>query len=220
MGSHYTYIFPNLSYSFVKELIYMVSWSSYKQSLRVHEGKGEINVYWVPTILLNLTLVLRTDSAFICIFALRKWRFESESHLVVSDSLRPQGLDSPWNSPGQNTGMGSLSLLQGSFPIQGLNAGLPHCRHILYQLSHKGSPRILEWMLDALCQALLKMLWMWCRSSSTGQPRWVHYKTHLQKMNWSICWIVLYHWYFDTENYLPKVMILLLTQVIMSSLVL
>ena len=146
MGSHYTYIFPNLSYSFVKELIYMVSWSSYKQSLRVHEGKGEINVYWVPTILLNLTLVLRTDSAFICIFALRKWRFESESHLVVSDSLRPQGLDSPWNSPGQNTGMGSLSLLQGSFPIQGLNAGLPHCRHILYQLSHKGSQRILEWV--------------------------------------------------------------------------
>ena len=146
MGSHYTYIFPNLSYSFVKELIYMVSWSSYKQSLRVHEGKGEINIYWVLAILLNLTLVLRTDSAFICIFALRKWRFESESHLVVSDSLWPQGLDSPWNSPGQNTGMDSLSLLQGSFPIQGLNAGLPHCRQILYQLSHKGSPRILEWV--------------------------------------------------------------------------
>ena len=51
---------------------------------------------------------------------------------------------SPWNSPGQNTGVGSLSLLQGIFPIQGLNSGLPHCRQILYQLSHKGSPRILE----------------------------------------------------------------------------
>ena len=34
----------------------------------------------------------------------------------------------------------SLSLLQGIFPTQGLNPGLPHCRRILYQLSHKGSP--------------------------------------------------------------------------------
>ena len=46
----------------------------------------------------------------------------------------------PLNSPGQNTGVGSLSLLQGIFPAQGLNPGLPHCRRILYQLSHKGSP--------------------------------------------------------------------------------
>jgi len=42
--------------------------------------------------------------------------------------------------------MGSLSLLQGIFPTQGLNPGLPHCRWTLYQLSHKGSPRILEWV--------------------------------------------------------------------------
>ena len=42
--------------------------------------------------------------------------------------------------------MGSLSLLQGIFPTQGLNPGLLHCRCILYQLSHKGSPRILEWV--------------------------------------------------------------------------
>ena len=44
------------------------------------------------------------------------------------------------------TGMGSLSLLQGIFPTQGSNPGLPHCRQILYQLSHKGSPRMLEWV--------------------------------------------------------------------------
>ena len=56
-----------------------------------------------------------------------------------------------WNSPGQNTGVGSLSLLQGIFPTQGSNPGLPHCRWILYQLSHKGSPRILE----AECAATL-----------------------------------------------------------------
>ena len=47
---------------------------------------------------------------------------------------------SPWNSPGQNTGMGRLFLLQGIFPTQGLNPGLLHCRQILYQLSHKESP--------------------------------------------------------------------------------
>ena len=45
---------------------------------------------------------------------------------------------------GQNTGVGSLSLLP--FPTQGSNPGLPHCRRILYQLSHKESPRILEWV--------------------------------------------------------------------------
>ena len=55
-------------------------------------------------------------------------------------------LYSPWNSPGQNNGVGSLSLLQGLFPTQGSNPGLPHCRQILYQLSHKGSLRILEWV--------------------------------------------------------------------------
>ena len=70
---------------------------------------------------------------------------ESESCSVVSYSLQPRGLYSPWNSPGQNTGVGSLSLLQMIFPTQGLNPDLPQCRWILYQLSHNGSPRILEW---------------------------------------------------------------------------
>ena len=69
---------------------------------------------------------------------------ESESHSVMSDSLQPLGLYSPWNSPGQNTGVGSLSLLQGIFPAQGSNPGFPHCRWILYQLSHKGSPLLLQ----------------------------------------------------------------------------
>ena len=70
----------------------------------------------------------------------------SEIHSVMSDSLRPQGLYSPWDSPGQNTGADNLSLLQGIFPTQGSNPDLPHCRQILCQLSHKGSPRILEWV--------------------------------------------------------------------------
>ena len=68
---------------------------------------------------------------------------ESESCSVVSDSLWPHGLYSPWNFPGQNTGVGSHSLLQGIFPTQESNPGLPHCRRVFYRLSHQGSPRIL-----------------------------------------------------------------------------
>ena len=101
---------------------------------------------------------------------------ESESRSVISDSLRPHGLYSPWNSPGRNTGVGSLpgdlpnpgieprfpalqvdslpaeppgnpkntgvgslSLLQGIFQTQKLNRGLLHCRRILYRLSYRGS---------------------------------------------------------------------------------
>ena len=57
----------------------------------------------------------------------------------VTQSLRPDGLHSPWNSPGQNTGVGSLSLVQWIFPTQESNWGLQHCRQILYQLSYQGS---------------------------------------------------------------------------------
>ena len=65
-----------------------------------------------------------------------KWKLLSCVRLFVT-------LYSPWNSPGQNTVVGSPSLLQGIFPTQGSNPGLSHCRRILYQLSHKGSPRTL-----------------------------------------------------------------------------
>ena len=57
----------------------------------------------------------------------------------MSDSLRPHGLYSPWNSPGQNTRVGSLSLLQRIFLTQESNQGLLHGRQILYQLSYQGS---------------------------------------------------------------------------------
>ena len=65
---------------------------------------------------------------------------ESEGCLVVSNSLWYHSLYIPWNSPGQNTGVGSLLFLQGIFPTQGSNPGLPRCKWILYQLSHKGGP--------------------------------------------------------------------------------
>ena len=70
-----------------------------------------------------------------------KWS-ESESRSVMSDSLRPHGLYSSWNSLGQNTGMGNLALLQWTSSTQGLKWGLLHCRRILYQLSYQGSPLV------------------------------------------------------------------------------
>ena len=65
---------------------------------------------------------------------------KSESRSVVFNSLGSHELYSPWNSPGQITGVGCHALLQGIFPTEGLNWGLPYCRRILYQLSHHGSP--------------------------------------------------------------------------------
>ena len=71
------------------------------------------------------------------------------SRSVMSDSLLSHGLQPtrllcPWDSPGKNTGVGCHALLQGIFPTQGSNPDFPHCRWILYHLSHQGSPRILE----------------------------------------------------------------------------
>ena len=50
------------------------------------------------------------------------------------------------DSPDKNTGVSCHALLQGIFPTQQLNPGLPHGRQILCQLSHKGSPRIQGWI--------------------------------------------------------------------------
>ena len=72
-----------------------------------------------------------------------KWKLKSLSHVQMFVTLWAIGIG---NSPSQNTEVGSLSLLQGIFSTQGSNLGLPHCRWILYQLSHQGSPRILEWV--------------------------------------------------------------------------
>ena len=79
---------------------------------------------------------------------------ESASHSDVSSSSQPNVLYSPWNSPGQNTRVGSLSLLQGIFTTKGSISGLLHFRQILYQLSHQGSPRMLEWVAYSLLQEI------------------------------------------------------------------
>ena len=71
----------------------------------------------------------------------------------MSDSLWPQ------TSPG-HTGEGSFSLLQGIFPTQGSNPGLLHCRQIHYQLSYKGSPRLLEWVAFPFSRSSWPRNWM------------------------------------------------------------
>ena len=71
---------------------------------------------------------------------------EPRSPALQVDSL----LSEPPGKP-KNTGVGSLSLLQGMFPTQESNQGLLHYSWILYQLSHKGSPRILKWLASPFC---------------------------------------------------------------------
>ena len=75
---------------------------------------------------------------------------------------------SPWNSPGQNTGVDSLSLLQGIFPTQESNPCLLHCRQILYQLSHREAQEywsgllLLRWIFPTqeTNQVLLHCRWI------------------------------------------------------------
>ena len=124
-------------------------------------------------------------------------RRESESCSVLSTFCNPMDF-SPWNSPGQNTREGSLSLIQGVFPTQGSISGLLHCRQILYQLSHKGSPRILEWVAypfsrgssqpKELNQSLLHCGWILYQLSYQGCQREV-----------MVCLIIL-----STDAYRPS----------------
>ena len=90
-------------------------------------------------VLLHMTKFLLLNIRVYIVYICMKWN-KSESRSVVFNSSRAHGLCGPWNSPGQNTGVGSLSLLQGIFPTQRSNPGIPHCRQIFYQLRHKGSP--------------------------------------------------------------------------------
>ena len=110
--------------------------SSLRPPGKYHQMKYSLSP---QTFLMYYLDVAQIEEDKICLFMLC-----CESHSVVSNSLWPHGLHSGWNSPGQNSGVGSLSLLQGIFPTQGSKPGLPHCGWILYQLNHKGSPRILE----------------------------------------------------------------------------
>ena len=110
-----------------RQMLYQLSHKGGPGKIKGKRKRGLQRVRWLDAI---------TDSMDM------KVKVKSLSH------VRPFAIDghSPWNSLGQNTGVGSLSLLQGILPIQGSNLGLLHCGQILYQLSHKGSPRILQWV--------------------------------------------------------------------------
>ena len=83
----------------------------------------------------TLKLLRTKRMSFVMLMRILRESSGSASHSVLSNPLY-----TPWDSPGQNTAVGSLSLLQKIFPMQGLNPGLPHCRWILYQLSPLGRP--------------------------------------------------------------------------------
>ena len=109
-----------------------------------HWGSGFITkyVFHSSCSVQCVLLMWKVETPTVENMSLKLLRLHLCSHLFLKVKLAQSCLT--LNSPGQNTGMGTLSLLQGIFPTQGLNPGLPHCRWILYQLSHKGSPRILE----------------------------------------------------------------------------
>ena len=145
---------------------------------------------------------------------------ESESRSVMSDSLWPHGLYSSWNSPGQNTGVGSLSLLQGIFLTQESNQGLLHGRQILYELNYQGSPQF-PWSFSSaeIQGGLHRRIGVWLeRSEPNGQkdpiltvsplPAFLHWKRpwcwerlkakgEVGGREWMIRW---HHWFNGHES--------------------
>ena len=128
---------------------------------------------WFLWCVFSLSLATSSNTHIVCVYT-SEYYFSSKFILhnqccavlncsVVANSLWPHG-QRAWrttvhgDSPGKNTGVGHHALLQVIFPTQGSNPGLPHCRQILYQLSHKGTPRTLEWVAYPI-------------SSGSSQPR-------------------------------------------------
>ena len=93
----------------------------------------------------------------------------THTHTIQSTEFWPE-------YTGQNNGVGSLSLLQGIFPTQGSNPGLPHCRWIFYQLSHNRSPKILGWVSLSLLQ--------WIFPTQESNPGLLHYRQMLYQLSY------------------------------------
>ena len=115
-------------------------WSTFPRAVIIAQ-------YWVPHGYTGMTHLPGLSFSFIEMnveTALPFAKYPKWSYSVVSDSLQPHGLKPtrllcPWDFPGKNTRVGCHFLLQGIFPTQGWNPGLPHCRQMLYHLSHQGS---------------------------------------------------------------------------------
>ena len=98
---------------------------------------------------------------------------ESESRSVMSDSLQLHGLYSPWNSPVQNTGVGSLSLLQGIFPNPGIKSMSPTLQADSLSAEPPGKPR--TYTKRTSLDPVLRLAHVGkCRNwmSSQGMPQW------------------------------------------------
>ena len=86
------------------------------------------------------------------------------------------------DSPGKNTGVGCYPLLQGIFPARGSNPGLPHCRQILYQLSHQRSPVVL-WVAPKFNKQTEEKMLMMIVSNKSRWWRW--------KIGWVLTWTLM-----------------------------
>ena len=152
------------------------------------EGKGwrqslEGTRGWLPLVLsLMNSKTTQRPYAWVSCGCCNKWpQTESESCSVMSDSLWPQELYSPWNSPGQNTGVGSLSLLQGIFPNPGIEPRSPNIAGGFFtswatreaQEYWSGSLSLLQQIFPTqeLNQGLLHCRWILYQLSYEGSPQ-------------------------------------------------
>ena len=129
----------------------------------------------------------------------KKVKCESESHSIMFNSLRPRGLYSPWNSPGQNAGVGSLSFPSlGDLPNPGIEprspalqadslptelSGKPIFHHTdgkIRQLSHKGNQRILKWVAFSMENGLQQIFPTQKSNQGLLHCRWVLYQLSYQ----------------------------------------
>ena len=123
-----------------------------------------------------------------------KW---SVSHSVTSNFLQPHGLQPtrlpyPWSSPGKNTGVGCHFLVQGIFPTQRLNLGLPHCRQFLYHLSHQGISswgHAHKWWQHHDCEVIQRNTALRTEILSSYYFSWVRVFLLLQPITISFLWI-------------------------------
>ena len=126
---------------------------------------------------------------------------QRESRSVISDSLRSHGLYSLWNLPGQNTGVGSLALLQGIFLTRESNQGFLHCRWIVYQKYIIGlclGVKSWEMSMSFECLGVMVHVQMgerlstmrktWVRSLGREDPLEKEMAIHSSAIAWKISW--------------------------------
>ena len=113
-----------------------------------NKGLNPHPLHWTTREVSVFIPLIHLECIFICntVYSLGMLWLVTQSCPTLCDPMdySPPGSSVHGDYPGKNTGMGCHALLQGIFPIQGLNPGLWHCRWILYHLTHQGSLRILE----------------------------------------------------------------------------